>query len=610
MAMLSLIIAPLVTYVNAQTQTPDSPAGHAVSPGHSIYRIDPVAGDDSSPPGKPWRTFARLNALRLAPGDQVLISPGLHELSLTPSGDGTAAEPIVFRFLPGTHIIAMEKAVRETMYVSNSTDNTLPKPIAILVRGMHHVRFEGAPGAERPVIVAGGRMVQVFNDHSEDIIYTNLTFDLKRPTVSEFRVLEATGTSAVIAVAEGSTYEIKAGRFLWTGGWGPGDSCQEAIPNEGICWRRKTPRGWKAQGQVEATATDLGDRKVRLEFPNGESDLTIGHQYHFRSTGRDRVGVHNARCSRITFRDCTVHALVGMGFVSQFTDTITYQRVDVVPPPGTLRTCPAWADIFQFSNCKGAVLVDSCRLSGMQDDAINCHGTHLRILESPQEKQVLVRFMQGQTYGFAAFMPGDEVAVINSGNLREYPDNIRRRVTAVEQKNEKDWLLTFDGPVPHWEKDDVLDNITWYPELTATNNHVSMDPVRGFLITTRVKSLIEGNTFHHCQMASILIEDDASGWFESGPIRDLTIRGNRFIGRGIQITPHAKTMVKGQPVHEHIRIVSNDFDHAGIDANGVGGLTITGNTSTPEKLKVNASPSCSDVVIENNTLKEASKTHP
>ena len=572
------------------------------SPGHTTYVVDPVAGDDANPPGKPWRTFARVNALRLAPGDRVEAHPGVHACSLKPAGSGTEKEPVVFHFHPGVHTIACENAVQEPMFVSNSSDSPAPKPIAILVRDMKHVRFEGSEAKERPVIVAGGRMVQVWNDCSEDITYTNLAFDLKRPTVSEFLVLETAGTAAVIAVAEGSDYVIQDGRFRWTGDWGPGKACQEAVPSEGTCWRRNAPRGWQAAGQVEARATDLGVRKVRLEFPNGNSGLVTGHQYHFRNNYRERVGVHNSRSARITFQDCSVYALVGMGFVSQFTDTITYRRVDVMPPAGSGRTCAAWADIFQFSNCKGQVIVDGCRLSGMQDDAINCHGTHLRIMEATGPRQVVVRFMHGQTYGFAAFAPGDEVAVIGANNLREYAGNPRRRVTSVEKRNEREWLLTFDGPVPRWEKNDVLDNITWYPDLTATNNHVSVDPVRGFLITTRGKVLVEGNTFHRCHASGILVEDDASGWFESGPIRDLTIRNNTFIGCGIRVNPHANNIVKGEPVHENIRITGNHFENGGIDANGVGKLEISGNHSFSKALPVKIQPTCSDVTIENNTI--------
>ena len=42
------------------------------------------------------------------------------------------------------------------------------------------------------------------------------------------------------------------------------------------------------------------------------------------------MGVHNTRGKDIVFRDCDFHALTGMGFVSQFTENITYQRVNVM----------------------------------------------------------------------------------------------------------------------------------------------------------------------------------------------------------------------------------------------------------------------------------------
>jgi hypothetical protein len=72
------------------------------------------------------------------------------------------------------------------------------------------------------MILYDGRMVQVFNDHSEDIRFSGLVFDLKRPTVSEFRCLETNGTSAVIQVAESSDYAVENGKFVWTGDWNAG----------------------------------------------------------------------------------------------------------------------------------------------------------------------------------------------------------------------------------------------------------------------------------------------------------------------------------------------------------------------------------------------------
>src|SRR6478609_8137896 len=116
-----------------------------------------------------------------------------------------------------------------------------------------------------------------------------------------------------------------------------------------------------------------------------------------------------------------------MGFVRQFTENITPRRVGVGPPKGTLRTCPAWGDIFQFSNCRGDILVEDCVESGMQDDAVNCHGTHLRIAGKPAENQLLLRYMQAQSYGFAPYVAGDEIAVIDHNKLRELPGNSSRK---------------------------------------------------------------------------------------------------------------------------------------------------------------------------------------
>jgi hypothetical protein len=81
-------------------------ASLSVSPGNVTYYVDPVRGDDTRTvvaKDAAWKSIAQLNALKLAPGDQVVIAPGTHTSSLTPSGKGTASQPIVIRFLPGVH---------------------------------------------------------------------------------------------------------------------------------------------------------------------------------------------------------------------------------------------------------------------------------------------------------------------------------------------------------------------------------------------------------------------------------------------------------------------------------------------------------------------------
>ncbi len=573
------------------------------SPGRVTYFVDPVRGNDANAGTRaqtPWKSLVRVNALKFAPGDRVVIAPGVHEETLTPFGEGSAREPIVIQFLPGIHEFAVEKALRRPYFVSNSCDApTEPKPIGILIEKARHLRLVGGgvDGKGKTLILLGGRMIEAINDHAEDIAYSGLVFDLKRPTVSEFRVVESSPGVSVIQIAEGSTYSFKDGVFSWTGDIGSGGvMAQQAVPAEGRCWRLGT--SWNPFTIAESVE-DLGSGKLRLNFKNGYR-LQTGDQFQFRHITRDSVGVHNTRSKDILFQDCDFYALTNMGFVSQFTENITYRRVRVAPPKDSLRTCPAWGDIFQFSNCRGEILVEDCLESGMQDDAINCHGTHLRIVGKPAENQFLVRFMQPQTYGFPAFVPGDEIAVIGHGSLRELPGNPRRKVTecisAPGDMTGKDWLISLDGPAPAYGQNDVVDNITWYPNLTARNNIVTMDPVRGYLVTTRGRVVIEGNTFKSCAMSGILVEDDAEGWFESGRIRDMLIRKNRFLGCNIAITPHTST--PGDPVHENIRITDNWFQGTGIVARSVKGLSITGNRFSGG-VSVNTS-NCQDVLSEDN----------
>lgn len=572
----------------------------AYASARTLY-IDPTKGNDANAgtTGKTaWKSFDKLDAERLGPGDWVYVAPGVHTATLHPNAHGSMEKPVTIEFLPGVHEFAKEKAIARPYFVSNSCDApTEPKPVGILVESCKHLRLlgGGVEGTGKTFILMGGRMIEVINDRSEDIAYSKLVFDLKRPTVSEFRVMDSAPGHSDIQIAEGSTVELKDGKLAWTGDLGSGNvMVQQATPSNGHSWRMGFD--WKPF-EFALSTEDLGGGKYRLNFKDNYR-LQTGDQFQFRCIKRDSVGVHNVRSKDITFRDCDFYALTNMGMVSQFTENITLQRVHVAPPKNTLRTCPAWGDIFHFSNCKGNILVENCVESGMQDDAINCHGTHLRIVGKLAENQLRLRYMQPQTYGFAPYIQGDEIAVIDHNNQRELPGNPRRKVTTCAQSDQdgKEWTVTLDGPAPAFNPDNVVDNITWHPNLTARNNFITMDSCRGYLLTTRGKVVVENNTFTRCHMPGILIEDDARGWYESTCVRDMVIRNNTFIGCGIEINPQTTSNDTNEPVHENISIENNTFDGGGISAKSVKGLVVTGN-KTPARAKVSAhiEPSCSDV---------------
>jgi hypothetical protein len=131
----------------------------------------------------------------------------------------------------------------------------------------------------------------------------------------------------------------------------------------------------------------------------------------------------------------------------------------------------------------------------------------------------------------------------------------------VSQFTDTDWLITLADPVP---------------------------------------AFVENNTFERCRTYGVLVEGGARKWFESSPIRDLEIRGNRFIDCGVGITSTVSDPKPEEPVHENIRILDNQFESGGISASVVKGLVVRNNQAVPAPLKVDLAPSCTEVTVENN----------
>ena len=156
------------------------------------------------------------------------------------------------------------------------------------------------------------------------------------------------------------------------------------------------------------------------------------------------------------------------------------------------------------------------------------------------------------------------------------------RIEAAELLEPKVMLLTMEEPLlKDINEKDAIENITWTPEAEIIGNKVMLVPTRGFLITTRRKVLVEGNSFYRTSMSAILIENDAKGWFESGPVRDLTIRKNRFFYCSEPvINMNPRNSIPNAAVHRNIRVLKNEFalqNQVAVGAKSTQGLTVIDN---------------------------------
>ena len=112
------------------------------------------------------------------------------------------------------------------------------------------------------------------------------------------------------------------------------------------------------------------------------------------------------------------------------------------------------------------------------------------------------------------------------------------KVKSVEKLNDREISVRFENNVPAGlEPNDCVENMSWTPEVLIKSNRFTRTNTRGILLTTPRKAVIEDNVFFRTGMSAILIEADAEGWYESGPVRDVTIRSNAFIDCAYQGGP-------------------------------------------------------------------------
>jgi hypothetical protein len=538
----------------------------------STYHINPALGDDANTglaKDQPWKSFHPLGRLRLAGGDRVEVSPGRYDHTLSLSGAGIAEKPIEVRFAPGWYDFDPVNARREAYQISNTNDDPEGlKAVGLHIAGAKHLRVTGS-GA---VIHARGKMIHVCIDGGEDVTIDGLAFDYHRPTVSEFKVTAAGEDFAELTVHPDSTYRLENGTLVWQGeGWTEtGGLGQELDPETGRVHRLRDP----------LEGLRLSESKPFHLRAQGKHRLKAGRIYQVRNPFRDYCGAFTRHSRDITWRNVHFRFMHGMGIVSQFSENLTFDGVRIAPDPASGRTTAAWADCVQASGCRGKVTVKNCVFSGAHDDAINFHGTYLRVVEANAERRELkVRFVHKQTFGFNAFLPGDEVGFVRWDSLATYATN---RVGKAVMVDPRTMVLGLERPLPaDIRENDVLENVTWTPEVEIRGCEVRHIPTRGFLITTPRAVLVEDNDFRAIHMAAVLVGADASSWFESGSVRDMQIRRNRFHHCGepvIHIDPHHSAA--NPEVHRNIRIEDNIFHLRGrtaVGAKSTNGLSITDN---------------------------------
>ena len=490
----------------------------------------------------------------------------------------------VLVFPKGRYDFWPQHAVERDYFESNTTDVN-PKRLAILVEGFTGLTVDGGGST----FVFHDRMQPFTVDRSSGVTIRDVAIDWDVPLSAEAVVEAAAEDHLDLRIDDRQfPYLIENDKVVFVGeGWKSGwwDAMEfdgrtlEVVPGTGDAGC--LGRGWK-EHRAEALAPGL----VRLHRRFGRRPA-VGNVLVLRHSERDHAGLFVVDSRDVTVENVSLHASAGLGLLAQFTENLTVRGFRAVPSKAR-RVLSGHDDGVHVSNCRGLVTIERSRFHGLMDDPVNVHGTSVRIVARPAPDRLVCRFMHEQSTGLGWGRPGDRVGFVEHRSMRTVGQAV---LVSFEAKDRDTFEVRLDGPVPVGIREgDALENLTWAPDVTIRDNVFLSNRARGVLVSTPGRVLIERNRFESSGSA-ILIAGDANQWYESGAVRDVTIRGNVFgpaclsspyqFGEGIvSVFPEIPAPDPAHPFHRDIRIEGNEFhpsDYPVLYAKSVDGLTFSGN---------------------------------
>ncbi|MBE6687750.1 MAG: hypothetical protein E7588_00565 [Ruminococcaceae bacterium] len=403
-------------------------------------------------------------------------------------------------------------------------DNDGYKKIGIPIIDFDGITIEGN-GAE---LIFHGVMVPIEITNSRDVTVKNLSVDYPVAQYAHATVLESGEKLLKIKIWDNSPFKVVNHSLKFTM---PGAKDAEAeffldIDSETDFITEGTSR--TLIKDMDAFADENNTSVVTLSGKRLDCVPKPGNTLCIHFGERYACGVFMDYSKNVTLENVTLHHALGMGVLCQKSENITLEALKITPSDG--RYVSSYADATHFVNCRGNITLNNCFFEKHFDDCLNCHGIYMQIDKFIDKRTVLARFVHHQQLGVDIFEAGESVEFINHNTLMDVQKNI---VKSVKQISRSLCVIEFENETDkNINLKDCIESLDAAPNLTVTNCTMQKAFPRGLLITTRGKVRVENNrfnTFGSC----IHISGDTNHWFESGCVRDVTIRNNIFDRCGI-----------------------------------------------------------------------------
>ena len=502
-------------------------------------------------------------------------SPVMQRIIGKISKDYRSGDTVVLRFAAGRYDFHEAGAAIRRYYISNH-DQTQPKSVGMPLEGIDNLTVEGN-GAQ---LVFHGRMLPISLTGAGNCRLEDFEIDFDKPHIAQVRIV-ATDTlnGTTFAPEEWVDWHITPDSvFVHSGeGWTLQPRCGMAFDpaTRHIPYRTgdlATPmKGAYSPSEGLVTAPRWRDRRLRA-----------GMVVALRTYERPAPAIFLSENRNTTVKNVTVRYAEGMGLLAQNCEDIELDRFSVCLRDGDPRYFTTQADATHFSGCSGRIYSHDGLYEAMMDDAINVHGTYLKVTGRTGDRTLTARYMHSQSWGFAWGAAGERVQFISSRTMDVAGPQNRiesiRPLDAPTADGAHEFEIAFAEPLPEGLAEALargesfgVENLTRTPEVAFVRNAVRNNRARGALFSTPRRVDVVDNLFDHTSGSAILLCGDCNGWYETGACRDVSIRRNRFVNALTNLFQFTEAVISIYPeipdlagqrgwFHSGIEVVDNVFE--------------------------------------------------
>lgn len=540
-----------------------------------------------------------ISAFGLKANSSKNASPVLQKALAKIKAEYKEGEKVILRFPEGRYEFHEKGAAVRKYYISNH-DQTNPKKVGIALEDMKNLTLDGQ-GSE---FVFHGRMLPVSLLRSENCLLKNFSIDFENPHIAQVKIVENDPQDGIVfepapwvdyRIAKDSIFEAYGEGWTMRHSWGiafDGDTKHLVYNTSDI--------GCPTKG-----ASEVAPRRIHAPGWK-DARLVPGTVVAMRGWGRPTPGIFLSHDVNTTIENVKVHYAEGMGLLAQLCENITLEKFGVcLKGDADPRYFTTQADATHFSGCKGKIVSCNGLYEGMMDDAINVHGTYLKVVKRVDDRTLVGRYMHGQSWGFEWGCPGDEVQFIRSNTMELVGKQNKiisiRPYDKEQTEGAREFLITFQEPVDQVINEQSgfgIENLTWTPEVLFSGNVIRNNRARGSLFSTPRKTIVENNLFDHTSGAAILLCGDCNGWFETGACRHVIIRKNRFVNALTNLFQFTNAVISIYPEIPDLKGQQQYF-HGGPE----GGIVIEDNEFETFDAPILYAKSVDGLVFRNNTIK-------